>query len=115
MTKLQNALNEIVYKMSWNQDWFLEEIGEDEMQQLAKLAKIMQNKYEHSSKQKSSLLDKFQASNYEYIKKIDKERYSSKHITKTKNGQPILYATFDQDYKINPTDASKYVDQYKTL
>jgi len=113
MTNIQKALGELIYNMTWNQSWFEEEIGEEEMQQLAKLAKIMQNNYEHSSKLKSSLLANFQASNYDYIKEIDLQRKKSKHVAKTKNGQPILYARFDDDYKINPTDAAQYVNQYK--
>lgn len=113
MTKVQNALNEIIYKMTWNQEWFQQEIGEEEMQQLAKLAKIMQNKYDHSSKQKPSLLAKFQASNYEYVRDLDIERDESRYTAKTKNGQPILYARFDDSYKINPTDATNYINQYK--
>lgn len=114
MTKIQKALGELIYNMTWKEEWFTQDISEKEMQQLAKLAKIMQNKYEHSSKQKSSLLAKFQASNYEYIREIDRERDDSRCTVKTKDGKTLLYAKFDETYKINPTDAKQYVNQYQT-
>jgi len=113
MTNIHKSLKELNDNLTWKQEYFQEEIGEEEMQELYKLAKILQNKYDHSSKQKSSLLAQFQASNYEYVKEIDKERDNSVQVTRTKNGKTILYARFDNDYKINPTDAKNYINQYK--
>jgi hypothetical protein len=59
------------------------------------------------------LLGQFKSSNYEYIKEIDTQRKNSKYVAKTKNGQTILYASFDEDYKINPTNALDYINQYE--
>lgn len=100
-TKLQNALEDIIYNMTWNEKWFLENVTEDEMRQLAKLAKIMQNRFDHSE-QKSSLLGQFKAFNYDYIKEIDQERLASKNII------------FNEEHKLSPTNTSDYLNQYKT-
>ena len=99
--------------MTWKEEWFTQDISEKEMEQLAKLAKIMQNKFDHSE-QKSTLLGKFRSSNYEYIREIDRERDDSRYMTRTKDGKTLLYAKFDETYKINPTDAKQYVNQYQT-
>lgn len=109
MTNIHKSLKELTYDLTWNQNFIQEEIGEEEMQELAKLAKMLQNKYEHSSKQKNSLLAQFQASNYEYVREIETERNNSRLVAKTKNGQPIMYARFEEDYYLNPTNTSEYV------
>ena len=36
--------------MTWKEEWFTQDISEKEMEQLAKLAKIMQNKFTIQSK-----------------------------------------------------------------
>ena len=113
MSKIQSALEELVHNMTWKEEWFTENISEKELKELAKLAKIMQNKFDHSE-QKSTLLGKFRSSNYDYIKEIEKERDASRYRAKTKNGQTILYARFDENYELNPTDATQYVNQYKS-
>jgi len=101
-TKLQNALEDIIYNMTWNEKWFLENVSEKEMRQLAKLAKIMQNRFDHSE-QKNSLLNQFMAMNYDFVKEIDQERLASKNMI------------FAEEHKLNPTNPSDYLNQYKTL
>lgn len=112
-TKIQKALKELVDNMTWKQEWFSEDISEKEMKEVAKLVKIMQNKFDHS-RQKNTLVGRFRAKNYQYIKEIDTERENSRYIAKTKNGQTILYARFDEGYQLNPTNPSEYINQYKS-
>jgi len=112
MTKLSEALHKIIHNLSWEEEWFQEEVTEKELKQVAKIAKMVQRMYE-AGKDKETMLAKFIKSNHQYINSLDRERKESQYVAKTKNGKPILYARFEKDYKINPTKASDYLNQYK--
>lgn len=114
MTNILKSLKNLVYDLTWNKEYIQEEISGLELKQLEKLSKILQNKYEHSSKDKNAYFEDFKSQHIPYVKDIDEERKGSQYIAKTKTGQPILYARFPDDYKIEPTDARQYVNQYQT-
>ena len=113
MTKVSQSLHTLIHNLTWEKEWFEEDISEKELNQLAKLSELIQNKY-NQSLEKKTLLGNFKSSNYEYLKQIDAQREESKYIARTKDGKTLLYARFDDSYRINPTNALDYVDQYKT-